>query len=491
MFYINLIIKKFNKLLLPIIQLMESFFNIFKNIKKKKKNNLKNIDKRITLGAGIFITLVLSYFAIPTFYDVDQVKNKLENQISQKYNLEVKFDKKINYAIFPTPHFFIKNPVINFNKSNLANSEKLKIFISFKNFFSFKNFLIKDVFFVKTEFNVNSQNIRFFNEILNSNKSEYDLIFKDSILFYKNKLDDVIFFADVDNLKFFYNEEFNQELIAEYKVFNVPFNLNIKSDPNLNKLLLKLKSRKLRLNIVNDLNYSEKKIDGLFEIKVINNTKLFKYGIKNNQLNFNSDDNYFNGVLDFKPFYFSSNLNFKQLNLKKMFEENSIILNLIYSEILNNKNLNANLNINFDKVKSANLLSNIKLKTYFEEGKVFIRDSNLDWNNSVLINLDDFELINNKDKLSFSGVITFNFNNLEKFYSFYQIKRNYRKNIKKIQLDFLLNLKEKDIQLDNLQIDNVSNKQVDNFLNDINKKKINIFNKVVYKNLIKQFFTKF
>ena len=44
---------------------------------------------------------------------------------------------------------------------------------------------------------------------------------------------------------------------------------------------------------------------------------------------------------------------------------------------------------------------------------------------------------------------------------------------------------------DNLQIDNVSNKQVDNFLNDINKKKINIFNKVVYKNLIKQFFTKF
>ena len=491
MFYINLIIKKFNKLLLPIIQLMESFFNIFKNIKKKKKNNLKNIDKRITLGAGIFITLVLSYFAIPTFYDVDQVKNKLENQISQKYNLEVKFDKKINYAIFPTPHFFIKNPIINYNKSNIANSEKLKIFISFKNFFSFKNFLIKDVFFVKTEFNINSQNIFFFKQILDSNKSEYDLIFKDSILFYKNKLDDVIFFADVNNLKFFYNEEFNQESIVDYKVFNVPFNLNVKSDSNLNKLSLKLKSHKLRLNIENNLNYDEKKIDGLLGIKVINNTKLFRYDIKNNQLNFNSDDDYFNGVLDFKPFYFSSNLNFKQLNLKKLFEENSIILNLIYSEILNNRNLNANLNINFDKIKSANLLSNIKLKTYFEEGKVFIKDSTLDWNNSVLINLDDFELINDKDKLSFSGVITFNFINLEKFYSFYQIKRNYRKNIKKIKLDFLLNLEEKNIQLDNLQIDNISNKQIDNFLNDINKKKINIFNKVVYKNLIKQFFTKF
>ena len=55
----------------------------------------------------------------------------------------------------------------------------------------------------------------------------------------------------------------------------------------------------------------------------------------------------------------------------------------------------------------------------------------------------------------------------------------------------MLNLEEKNIQLDNLQIDNISNKQIDNFLNDINKKKINIFNKVVYKNLIKQFFTKF
>ena len=229
----------------------------------------------------------------------------------------------------------------------------------------------------------------------------------------------------------------------------------------------------------------------MFEIKVINNTKLFKYDIKNNQLNFNSDDSYFNGVLDFKPFYFSSNLSFKQLNLEKMFEDDSIILNLIYSEMLNNRNLNANLNINFDKVKSANLLSNIKFKTYFEEGKVFIRDSTLEWNKSVLINLDDFELINDKDKLSLSGVITFNFVDLEKFYSFYQIKRNYRKNIKKIQLDFFLNLKERNIQLDNLQIDNISNKQIDNYLNDINKKKINIFNKVVYKNLIKQFFTKF
>lgn len=491
MFNINLIIKKFNKLLLPIIQSIESFFNIFKNFKKRKKNSLKNIDKRIILGGGVFITLILSYFAIPTFYDVESVKKKLENQISQKYNLEVKFDKKISYSIFPTPHFFTKDPVINFNKSNIANSEKLKIFISFKNFFSFGNFLIKDIFFDKTEFNVNSQNINFFEKILESNKSEYDLIFKDSILFYKDKLDDVIFFADVDNLKFFYNEEFKQQLIADYKLFNVPFNLNVQSDSNLNKLLLKLKSRKLRLDVINELNYYEKKIDGLLEIKVINKNKLFKYNIKKNQLNFNSDDNYFNGVLDFKPFYFFSNLSFKQLNLKKIFKDDSIILNLIYSEMLNNRNLNANLNLNFDKVKSANLLSNIKLKTFFEEGKVIIKDSTFDWNDSVLINLDDFELINDKDKLSFSGVITFNFINLEKFYSFYQIKRNYRKNIKKIKLDFFLNLKEKDIQLDNLQIDDISNKQIDNFLNDINKKKINIFNKVVYKNLIKQFFTKF
>ena len=91
----NSFIKKVNKLLLSIITLIESFFNrltILIKFKYKKKVNLKSIDKKITITVGTAVILILSYFLIPTFYDKNSVKNELKNQISEKFNLEVKFE---------------------------------------------------------------------------------------------------------------------------------------------------------------------------------------------------------------------------------------------------------------------------------------------------------------------------------------------------------------------------------------------------------------
>ena len=90
-----------------------------------------------------------------------------------------------------------------------------------------------------------------------------------------------------------------------------------------------------------------------------------------------------------------------------------------------------------------------------------------------------------------AGNIIFDFTDIDKFYRHYQIKRNYRKRIKSIKLDFLFNLGENEIQLDNIKIDGNSNKTIDNFLNNFNEKKIDIFNKVLFKNTIKNFFTKY
>ena len=61
------LIKKLNKLLLSVNERIESFFNSLKNLifsKKKTKVNLKNLDKKITIGVGAAIILVLTYFLI-------------------------------------------------------------------------------------------------------------------------------------------------------------------------------------------------------------------------------------------------------------------------------------------------------------------------------------------------------------------------------------------------------------------------------------------
>ena len=108
-----------------------------------------------------------------------------------------------------------------------------------------------------------------------------------------------------------------------------------------------------------------------------------------------------------------------------------------------------------------------------------------------MINLKDVQIFNQNNKFSTAGSIIFNFTDIDKFYRHYQIKRNYRKRIKSIRLDFLFNLGENEIQLDNIKIDGISNKNIDDFLNNFNEKKINIFNKVIFKNTIKIFLAKY
>lgn len=489
----NSLIKRFNKLLISIIELIESFFRRLENqlnLKKKKKIGLKEFDFKIPLILGSFVILILSYFLIPTVYDKNLIKTKLKNQIFEKFNLQVKFENEFRYGLFPRPHYFIKDIVILNNKKNLGKSDYSKVYISINNFFSLENLKIKDLVFKKTEFNVDFEDISFFKNILDSNKETTQVKFIDSILFFQNQNKDVIFFTDIKSLKFFYNTDFEQQLSASFKVFNLPFALNLKDSKFNKKAYIDLSSHKIRLNIENDFDYSKENIEGLLNFKVINDSKLFSYQVQKNNLNLNSEDEKFKVNLDFKPFYLLSELNFHQLNLKKIFRDDSILFNLLNSEILNNQNLNAQLNFNFEKIQGVNYFGKIALKTYLEEGNINIKNSKINWNDSVLINLIDSQVLIENSQIIYTGSVVFDFDDIEKFYSHYQIKKSLRKKIKKVKLDFLLNINEKEIQLDNFRVDGVSSKNINDYLNYFNSKKINVFNKVIFRNSIKDFFIK-
>lgn len=488
------LINKFNKLLISRIELIESHFNKLKsliNFKKKKKINLKKIDKKIFISIGSFFILIISYFLIPTFYDENIVKIKLEKQIQDKYNLDVKFNDNLSYRIFPKPHFVIKNAIFIYDEKNLAKSDFSKIYISFKNFFSTENIKIKEIFFKQTEFNINANNVYFFKEILNANKTEHAVNFKNSILFYKNKNEDVIFFISINNLNFFYNENLSQQLYAKLKIFNIPFKLNVENNLETKSATVNLNSRKLRFKVNNNFNYDDKNASGLIDFQIINKSKIFNFDVNNESISFDSNDNNFKGEIDFKPFYMLSSLKFNQVDIEKIFEENSVLLNLINSEILNNQNLNAQVTFHLDKIKGVNNIKNIVLKTYFEEGNIVIKDSILNWKNSVLINLDEIQLISENNNLVLAGGISFDFNNIDNFYSQYQIKRKHRKKIKKIRFDFLLNVYENEIQIENLKIDGAISEKVNKFLNKFNYQKKDIFNKVLLRNSIKEFFANY
>ncbi len=488
----NSFINKFKKILISANEIIESFFNnlnaLFLRF-KKRKNNLQSIDKKILISAGSAVILILTYFLVPSFYDKKVVIKTLEKQILKKYNLDLKLNESLKYVLFPKPHYSIKDISINYNEKDFAQSKILKIYIPINNFILPENQKIKNMIFKKTKFNINSANLIFFEKILNFNKSEHSLVFKNSVLFYKDKNEDIIFLINIDNLNFLYNDKFSQELKAKLEIFNIPLKLNIINDNEDKKITTHLESHKLRLSIDNFIDYSEKIKFGSIDFQIINLSKKIDLILDNESLKFSSEEKKFKGNIDLKPFYLSSDLKFERLDFEKLFKENSILMDLLNSEILNNENLNAQLNINFKTIKGINYIKDIILKTYIEEGNLIIRDSILDWKNSIIINLDDIQLINDNDTIMVVGAVSFDFNEIDDFYKQFQIKKIYRKEIKKIKLDFLIDLNDKSIEIDNLKIDEATNKAIDKFLNNFNSKKLDIFNKIIFKNSIKEFFS--
>ena len=89
-----------------------------------------------------------------------------------------------------------------------------------------------------------------------------------------------------------------------------------------------------------------------------------------------------------------------------------------------------------------------------------------------------------KEKINLNGRTSFDVKNQDEFYKFFQIKKDLRKNIKKIELDFNYDFFEEKITFDNLRIDNKSNKKIEAIVSNFNSKSQKFFNKVTFKNFV-------
>ena len=487
----NLFKKKIDKTVLSITKRIESFFNFFRdNFVNKKKSNLKNIDNRLIFALAISFISITSYFLIPSFYDQNKVKTLLENQILDKYNLEVKFDQSLRYGLLPKPHFYSDSTIISYKSKEIAQSNNTKISIFIKNFFSLENLVVSKLIFKKTDFKVDNSNFEFFIKLLN-NKTNQKINFTDSKLFYLNKNEDIIFLTEIKTLNYFFQENSLQKLNSKFNIFNIPINLYVDHDTTESKVITEIESYPLRLNIKNDSYYHNEKIDGQLDISVINKNKKINYILKDNSLNFKSNDDEIFGDINIKPFYLSSYFKLSRIDPKKIFKKNSIFKNILNSEILNNKNLNGKLKFNIDNVEGINFLDVVKFDILLEEDKIFINNIKTTFKESVNVNLDNVQLINDNNEVTFVGYVALDFIDAMEFFAHYQLNRADRKNIKKISFSFLFNLDDKFIEIDNLKVDGKNNQNLEKFINNFNSEKADIFNKIVIRNSIKNFFKNF
>ncbi len=488
----NLFNKKVKKQILSINNLIESIFNKIKYFRFNYKKILLSENNRLVLIIGTVVILTLSYLLIPTFYNKSIIETRIKNQLLKNYGIDIKFNEQINYALLPKPHFSAKNLSILRDKKEIGLTKNLRVFIGLNQFFSLNNINMKNLVFDKTDFNIYRVDFLFFKDLLQLEPNDNKIIFKNSNIFFKNKNEEVLFINKIYKSEFYYDAiNLQNVLVSKNEVYKVPFKLVIKNDKFNKKNYIFFNSKKIRLDIESETNYDKgESKNGQLNILFINKSTSLNYQLNKEMFKFQSKNNknFYNGTLDFKPFYLSADFNYEGLSTKGLFDDDSILIDIISSEILNNRNLSANINLKIKDITNINELNNLNLKTFIEEGNINFSDSSIMWKEDLKIDFNETLLLVGDNGINLVGSFLLNFKNINNFYKSFQVKKSNRKEVKQIQLDFVYNLNSKSIRFDNPKIDNIQNTSLEEFLDNFNSQDDRIFNKITFKNFINSFF---
>ena len=193
-------------------------------------------------------------------------------------------------------------------------------------------------------------------------------------------------------------------------------------------------------------------------------------------------------MIDFKPFYLNANFNYNGISLKNVFNDDSVFTDLIKSEILSNKNLNAKIDINIKNIVNIDELNMLFLKIMIEEGNINLSDSNIMWKEDVMITLSESYLYYDGSGINLIGKFIIDFDNAENFYRSFQIKKDSRKKINKLEIKNNYDFNKRKITFDNVKIDSIPNSKLENYIDDFNNDEIKKLNKIIFKNFVKNFF---
>lgn len=486
----SLLIKKIKKQFLSINSLLESYFNKLKHFKSnfKKSEIIKN--NRVYFGIGGVVILTLFYFLIPTFYNKDNIQSEIKNQILKKYNIDIKFKEKIRYGLLPKPHFSAKNLLVLEDKKEIGAVSDFKIYIGLQNYFSTTNLKMKDLIFNNTIFNIKIDDLTFFQRLLQTEPNENKIIIKNSDIFFKSEDNETLFLNKILNSKFFY-DSFNLENIftSKNKIFNIPYKLIIKNDKFNKEIFANFNANKIRLDIENNINYESDNKKGLLDILFVNKNTSLNYELKKNSLEFTSEENgFFEGLIEFRPFFFKTSINYEGLSTKNLFKDDSIIIELIKSELLNNQNLNVNINLFVKDITNIDELNDLNLNISLDQSNINFLKSKIMWKEDLEIIMNEGLLNYDQDEIYLNGKLIINTINIDNFYKSFQINKSNRKDINKIELDFVYNFNKNKFRFDNVKIDNSSNEKLDSFIDSHNFSGKTFDNKIMFKNFINNFF---
>jgi hypothetical protein len=217
-----------------------------------------------------------------------------------------------------------------------------------------------------------------------------------------------------------------------------------------------------------------------------------EYHIEKNYFNFHIFDKMnkpsidYKGKFNFRPFFANLEGNSQEINFNYLLASNAIIAQLLKTEIFNNSNIDFKLNINAANVYNNSNFKNIILNSKIKEGLIDFDNTKFEWKDFANFELLESLIFIKKGELVLDGKLKINVKDNNKIYKFLLTPKNYRNQIKQIELNFTYNFDQKIAELKDIKIDNKINKNVNKILSNVFFKKNDLQNKIYFKNLLNE-----
>ncbi len=465
--------------------------NILNNL---KLSNLRRITRLFFIDKRVIITFIIVFFSVfvhlstPAFYKDSWVKGIVKNQFEKEFNFKIEFSEKLSYAIFPIPHFHFKDVKFVIPDRDIAKIETIKVYLTFSKFLDKNKMNIQDIKINKAKFDFYKQDLKNFLIFFNKKINEKKITILNSNIFLKNENDDIFTIISIDKTKSFYdNIELINKLDVEGEIFNNSFKLNIENNYLNKNSYFDLVLNKLNKRFINTLDSSKNKKVG--NLSYLDSRKKYdtKYEFNNNTLRFYSeekvDDNFFyKGVTEFSPFSSNLEINLKNIYLSKLFNNESFLIEILKANLFSSENLNFKIQLKAKNILDHRKLKNLNLNINYENQVLNFDKSNLLLDEILSIRLVDSEFKNSKNKQYFFGEFEILINDYSSLYSFFQTKKEFRKEIKSIKLyakyDFLRN----NLSFEKVKIDGNFSENIANVISQFNQENKVLKNRIDLRN---------
>jgi hypothetical protein len=461
-----------------------------RNLNKLNAANLKKIliNNKVFLSIVLLVILFFSYLSLPNIFNKNQISVELKKDLLNKLNLEFNFEKELNYNFLPRPHFTINESSVTLNANKISKINELKIYVSFKNLFSIKNIKIQNVIIKEANFNLNKNNYGLFVKLLDNDFGDIKFEILDSNIFYRNLENDVLFINHIESAKYIYDpKQFKNILYSKNNIFNLPYSIKLSNNDEKKKLYSKINIESFGLKLENQILYGEELKSGLLEFNKLNSKSIAEYKAGKNYFEFELFDKAqkskfsYNGKLNFRPFhsYLEGSLN--SIDFSYLFSANAIIIQLLKTEILNNKNIDFKLNISANKIENFDNFTNIFVNSRVQEGLIDLDQTKFSWKNYVNFSLLDSLIYIKNGKLVLDANSEIDLINLDEIYKFLVTPKNLRKKINKMNINFTYLFDEKTLNINDVKVDGVTDENLLKNLNEIYLKENSLQNKIYLK----------